>query len=297
MIVYNEFGRSSIVLDIYANQNTFHQGTSLPTKHWCFTKEDWWEPFFWQDERYNGYFSCSSNTIPERERDSASRRSHYAIRQMVTWQISRFILDKVRIPSFVLLLTALFIEGTDAWAENFPDVKSLSVSEKIVVHLVGDLLGKQYSVYADNWFLSGRLARWLLNHQTTITGTVKKNRGEKLHLLLVCDYWCQCTLKTIDVYVYVYVYTYVDFLNQSATTLWKGKEDRWSQRITENQFSQCFYRNHPTEHIVYSFQLHRWASHAWHFWPIRTREYRSEIDIESILESEWDKYKVHGSQS
>ena len=54
------------------------------------------------------------------------------------------------------------------------------MSEKIVIHLAGHLLYKYYCLYADNWFVSGRLARWLLEHQTTITGTIKKNRGEKL---------------------------------------------------------------------------------------------------------------------
>ncbi len=79
----------------------------------------------------------------------------------------------------------VWLSGTDSWANNFSDVQSLSVSEKIVIHLAGHLLQKRYCLYVDNWFVSGRLARWLIEHETTITGTIKKNRGEKILLFQI----------------------------------------------------------------------------------------------------------------
>ncbi|CAF1349433.1 unnamed protein product [Rotaria magnacalcarata] len=65
-------------------------------------------------------------------------------------------------------------QGTNSWAENFPDAQKLPVSERIVVHLVGHILNKNYCIYADNWFTSVRLARWMTKHGTTLTGTIKK---------------------------------------------------------------------------------------------------------------------------
>ncbi|CAF1424490.1 unnamed protein product [Rotaria sp. Silwood1] len=65
-------------------------------------------------------------------------------------------------------------QDTNKWAENFPDAQTLPVPERIAIHLAGHLLNKNYSIYADNWFLSVRLVRWLIDHRTTITGTIKK---------------------------------------------------------------------------------------------------------------------------
>jgi hypothetical protein len=44
-------------------------------------------------------------------------------------------------------------------------------------------------LYADNWFVSGRLAQWLLQHQTTLTGTVKTNRGKKILFISIRYYY------------------------------------------------------------------------------------------------------------
>lgn len=64
--------------------------------------------------------------------------------------------------------------GTNSWAQNFSDAQTLPVSERIVVHLTGHILNKNHCVYADNWFTSVRLARWMHEHGTTVTGTIKK---------------------------------------------------------------------------------------------------------------------------
>ncbi|CAF3605845.1 unnamed protein product [Rotaria socialis] len=65
-------------------------------------------------------------------------------------------------------------QNTNRWAENFPDAQALPVSERIVIHLAGHLLNKSYSIYADNWFLSVRLVKWMVEHGTTATGTINK---------------------------------------------------------------------------------------------------------------------------
>ena len=67
-------------------------------------------------------------------------------------------------------------QGSDAWIVP-PDAISLSVSEKIVVSLMKDLLDLGYSIYTDNWYTSIRLAEYLLEHDTLLTGTIRQNRS------------------------------------------------------------------------------------------------------------------------
>ena len=57
------------------------------------------------------------------------------------------------------------------------DGDDLSMSERIVTHLVKDLLDMGYSVYTDNWYTSARLAEYLLHRDTLVTGTCRKDRG------------------------------------------------------------------------------------------------------------------------
>ena len=54
---------------------------------------------------------------------------------------------------------------------------SLSVSERIVVHLCDRYLDLGHKIYADNWFNSVRLANFLLNKRTFLIGTIRPNRG------------------------------------------------------------------------------------------------------------------------
>uniref|UniRef100_A0A1I8H5Q1 PYNP_C domain-containing protein n=1 Tax=Macrostomum lignano TaxID=282301 RepID=A0A1I8H5Q1_9PLAT len=54
---------------------------------------------------------------------------------------------------------------------------NLSFSEKIVVELSKDLLGLDYRIYCDSWFTSLRLAQFLLERNTMLTGTVRVDRG------------------------------------------------------------------------------------------------------------------------
>ena len=57
-----------------------------------------------------------------------------------------------------------------------PDSQHLSMTEKVVVWLMGDLLGKGYICYADNFYSSIPLNKYLLSKDTLHCGTVRKNR-------------------------------------------------------------------------------------------------------------------------
>ncbi len=69
--------------------------------------------------------------------------------------------------------------GTNNWCEGMDDVGELTVSERIVVHMLNrsELLGKSYTITTDNWFSSFRLASYLLDHGTMCLGTIRCNRG------------------------------------------------------------------------------------------------------------------------
>ena len=62
--------------------------------------------------------------------------------------------------------------------DNFaPECVSLSVSERVVVHLCQEYLDMGYIVWCDNWFNSVRLASYLLSRKTLLIGTIRPNRG------------------------------------------------------------------------------------------------------------------------
>lgn len=54
---------------------------------------------------------------------------------------------------------------------------NLSITERIVAELSKDLLNLGYRIYIDSYFCSLRLATFLLEHNTLVTGTVRCNRG------------------------------------------------------------------------------------------------------------------------
>ena len=53
----------------------------------------------------------------------------------------------------------------------------LTLTEEIVVAMLGDLIGCGRHVITDNWYTSLRLAEFLLTENTDLTGIVKPNRG------------------------------------------------------------------------------------------------------------------------
>ena len=66
---------------------------------------------------------------------------------------------------------------------NDPSASSLSISEKIVVHLMRDLLDSGRHVVTDNWYTSLRLSDYLLTRETTLTGVVRSGRGPPKRLM------------------------------------------------------------------------------------------------------------------
>lgn len=55
--------------------------------------------------------------------------------------------------------------------------QDLSISERVVAELCRPLLYLGHHLFMDSWFTSQRLATWLLQRGTLLTGTVRKNRG------------------------------------------------------------------------------------------------------------------------
>ena len=55
--------------------------------------------------------------------------------------------------------------------------KRIGKSGKIVVSLLGDLAGEGRHIVTDSWYTSQKLSEYLLTVNTTLTGTIKKNRG------------------------------------------------------------------------------------------------------------------------
>ncbi|PAA63784.1 hypothetical protein BOX15_Mlig026241g1 [Macrostomum lignano] len=55
--------------------------------------------------------------------------------------------------------------------------QGLSMSERVVAELCRGLLHLGHHVFTDSWFTSRRLADWMLQHDTLLTGTVRKDRG------------------------------------------------------------------------------------------------------------------------
>lgn len=60
---------------------------------------------------------------------------------------------------------------------NIPESLQLSLSERIVVYLAQNLLCEGREIILDNWYMSLRLAEFLLSKNTYVTGTIRFNRG------------------------------------------------------------------------------------------------------------------------
>lgn len=67
--------------------------------------------------------------------------------------------------------------GKDSYQFEDPRARSLSKSEKIVVYLMRQLLDEGRHVVTDNWYTSMRLATYLEERNTMITGVVRSGRG------------------------------------------------------------------------------------------------------------------------
>lgn len=68
--------------------------------------------------------------------------------------------------------------GKDTFnVDHIPGSHVLSMSERIVVFLLQDLLEQGREIIIDNWYTSLRLAEFLLTKNTYVTGTIRVNRG------------------------------------------------------------------------------------------------------------------------
>lgn len=68
--------------------------------------------------------------------------------------------------------------GKDVYdVRHIPGTEVLSMSERVVVYLMQNLLNEGREVILDNWYLSERLAQFLLSKSTYVTGTVTVRRG------------------------------------------------------------------------------------------------------------------------
>ncbi|KAK4322994.1 hypothetical protein Pmani_006271 [Petrolisthes manimaculis] len=67
--------------------------------------------------------------------------------------------------------------GKDTYMVEDPNASRLSVSERIVVFLMKDLLNSGRHVITDNWYTSLRLADYLETQRTLLTGVVRSGGG------------------------------------------------------------------------------------------------------------------------
>lgn len=68
--------------------------------------------------------------------------------------------------------------GKDAYnTDHIPGSENLTISERIVVFLFQQLLEQGREIILDNWYMSLRLAEFLLTKNTYVTGTIRANRG------------------------------------------------------------------------------------------------------------------------
>uniref|UniRef100_A0A1I8GX04 DDE_Tnp_1_7 domain-containing protein n=1 Tax=Macrostomum lignano TaxID=282301 RepID=A0A1I8GX04_9PLAT len=81
------------------------------------------------------------------------------------------------------------------------DCNGLSFSEKVVVELSQNLLNLGYHIFLDSWFSSNRLALWLLERSTLVTGTPTSSRFARNSNVLACKFVDKKQSGTKIVYV------------------------------------------------------------------------------------------------
>lgn len=67
--------------------------------------------------------------------------------------------------------------GKDTFAPGDPSASHLSVSERIVVKILGDVLDEGRHIITDNWYTSLKLSDYLQTRATMLTGVVRQGRG------------------------------------------------------------------------------------------------------------------------
>lgn len=67
--------------------------------------------------------------------------------------------------------------GKDTFALGDPNASHLTVSERIVVRILGDLLDEGRHIITDNWYTSLKLSDYLQTRATLLTGVIRQGRG------------------------------------------------------------------------------------------------------------------------
>ena len=67
-------------------------------------------------------------------------------------------------------------QGKHGETENVDAPNCFGLGEKVVIHLINDLFGKNYKVYFDNYYSSVPLAEYLLLQKVLCCGTIRSNR-------------------------------------------------------------------------------------------------------------------------
>ena len=56
------------------------------------------------------------------------------------------------------------------------EVRTLNSTERTVINITKDIIGKQNIVFMDNYYTSYKLANYFISNGTGIVGTIRKNR-------------------------------------------------------------------------------------------------------------------------
>lgn len=96
--------------------------------------------------------------------------------------------------------------GKDMYhVEDIHGTEHLSLSERIVVYLFKQLLDQGREIIIDNWYMSLRLAEFLLTKKTYVTGTIRVNRGVPKELTEISlNKFQTCFVRKSDVLIIRY---------------------------------------------------------------------------------------------
>lgn len=135
-------------------------------------------------------------------------------------------------------------DSTEDWCRDIATFDELSVSEKIVAHMLNrsEMLDKWFSLAIDNWFCSYRLASKLLERNTMCMGTIRTARGVPKKLCDVKQNAITSTyLRKDDIIIVKYTDkrdVYVLSSVHTASSVTKERVNKNRERI-EYQKPQC----------------------------------------------------------
>ncbi|KAJ8933120.1 hypothetical protein NQ314_014207 [Rhamnusium bicolor] len=112
---------------------------------------------------------------------------------------------------------------------HIPGSNDLTMSERIVVFLFERLLDEGRKVIIDNWYMSLRLAQFLLTRNTYVTGTIRANRGVPKELTEIpLKTFQTCFVRKGDILV-------IKYKDKRDVYLLKSKLDLRKKLVTKSQ--------------------------------------------------------------